>query len=447
MTATLPSLIFADDSNVTATPVLLVDEDGNYVAAGGGGGGGDASAANQLVQITAADLTNTNLGGVTEAAPATDTASSGLNGRLQRIAQRISSLIALLPAALGAGGGLKIDGSGTALPISAAALPLPTGAATEVTLLAQSAKLPASLGIKTAVGSLSIAPASDASFVVTAAALPLPAGAATAAGLTTINTTLGTPFQAAGALGASAAIIGTVRIDQTTPGTTNAVVATGSEASGVAVTSKPIGMGGKASSTLPTPVAANQRIDTWHGLGGSIVVCAAARTALTDAFNNSTIGTWAMPDGINTGPMANANTYFNNTSWDKMRGDVNGAVNQPFAMASSRWVYATPTGGIVNTTTPVTIISAAGVGVRNYLTALQIDFDALVTATEFVVQDDTAGAILFRAKLPSGAAGSRTYSFPVPLKGTANKIMQVVTLTATGAVVGVFPNAQGFQGV
>lgn len=41
------------------------------------------------------------LGSVTETAPATDTASSGLNGRLQRIAQRLSSLIALLPASIG----------------------------------------------------------------------------------------------------------------------------------------------------------------------------------------------------------------------------------------------------------------------------------------------------------------------------------------------------------
>ena len=59
-----------------------------------------------------------NIGIVTETAPATDTASSGLNGRMQRIAQRLTSLIALLPAALGAGGGLKVDGSGTALPVS-----------------------------------------------------------------------------------------------------------------------------------------------------------------------------------------------------------------------------------------------------------------------------------------------------------------------------------------
>ena len=53
-----------------------------------------ATAANQTAQAT---LT----GAVVETAPATDTASSGLNGRLQRIAQRLTSLIGLLPAALG----------------------------------------------------------------------------------------------------------------------------------------------------------------------------------------------------------------------------------------------------------------------------------------------------------------------------------------------------------
>jgi hypothetical protein len=54
-------------------------------------------------QATASNQTasQTLLGAVTETAPATDTASSGLNGRLQRIAQRLTSLIALLPTSLG----------------------------------------------------------------------------------------------------------------------------------------------------------------------------------------------------------------------------------------------------------------------------------------------------------------------------------------------------------
>lgn len=50
---------------------------------------------------------DTKIGSLTETAPASDTASSGLNGRLQRIAQRITSLISLLPAAL-VGGGFNI---------------------------------------------------------------------------------------------------------------------------------------------------------------------------------------------------------------------------------------------------------------------------------------------------------------------------------------------------
>lgn len=73
----------------------------------------------QVVTISPRDLSAADsIGTLTETAPASDTASSGLNGRLQRIAQRLTSMIALLPAALGAGGGLKVDGSGTSLPVS-----------------------------------------------------------------------------------------------------------------------------------------------------------------------------------------------------------------------------------------------------------------------------------------------------------------------------------------
>jgi hypothetical protein len=117
-------------------------------------------------------------------------------------------------------------------------------------------KLPASLGQKPMAGALSVAIASDQSNVpvsgtvglsgalpaganaigsvsvsnlpatqaVSAAALPLPAGAATAANQTSGNTTLSgilTACQAATPAGAN--LIGKVGIDQTTPGSTNAV--------------------------------------------------------------------------------------------------------------------------------------------------------------------------------------------------------------------------------
>lgn len=54
-------------------------------------------------------------------------------------------------------------------------------AATEATIAAVSGKLPATLGAKTGAASLSVVPASDATFAVSAVSLPLPAGAAAAA--------------------------------------------------------------------------------------------------------------------------------------------------------------------------------------------------------------------------------------------------------------------------
>lgn len=148
-----------------STGVLSVDDNGGSLTVDGTVTVNAGTNLNTSALATSANQTTelTDLGGVTETAPATDTASSGLNGRLQRIAQRLTSLIGLLPGALGAGGGLKVDGSGTALPISAASLPLPTGAATEATLSAQSAKLPATLGQKAMAASLPIVIASDQS--------------------------------------------------------------------------------------------------------------------------------------------------------------------------------------------------------------------------------------------------------------------------------------------
>lgn len=61
---------------------------------------GPKTAANSL-SVTLSTDDDALLGSLTEVAPANDTALSGINGRLQRVAQRITSLIALLPSALG----------------------------------------------------------------------------------------------------------------------------------------------------------------------------------------------------------------------------------------------------------------------------------------------------------------------------------------------------------
>ena len=68
-------------------------------------------------------------------------------------------------AAISGVGALKVDGSNSTQPISAAALPLPAGAATEGTLSAISSKLPTTLGQKTMANSTSFTIASDQSAV------------------------------------------------------------------------------------------------------------------------------------------------------------------------------------------------------------------------------------------------------------------------------------------
>jgi hypothetical protein len=52
----------------------------------GGGSGGDASAANQVI-------TNSEIGATNESAAATDTSTSGLNGLMKRLNQRLTTLI------------------------------------------------------------------------------------------------------------------------------------------------------------------------------------------------------------------------------------------------------------------------------------------------------------------------------------------------------------------
>jgi hypothetical protein len=117
--------------------------------------------------------TDASLGALTETAPASDTASSGLNGRLQRIAQRLTSLIALLPGSLGqkasaASLAVVVASDQSAVPVSAASLPLPASAAKDSTLTD---------GTQRVGGTVAVSNAS----------LPLPNGASTEATLAALN--------------------------------------------------------------------------------------------------------------------------------------------------------------------------------------------------------------------------------------------------------------------
>lgn len=121
---------------------------------------------------------------------------------------------------------------------------------------------------------------------------------------------------------------------------------------------------------------------------------------------------------------------------------VGALVVKPFTIPEAQWSYAAASGGITNTTTAVTVRAAAGAGLRNYITSMQLNHNVLGAATEFVIRDGAGGAVLFRVGLNTEALAPVGITFPVPLVGTANTLLEIVTLTAVTG--GVFVNLQGY---
>lgn len=185
---------------------------------------GGATAANQTTEIATLTANGVLTGAVAETAPASDTASSGLNGRLQRIAQRLTSLIALVPSSLGAKTAALSFSVTTATDDNTLAL---LGAVTETAPASDTASsgqngrlqriaqritslialVPASLGQKAMSASFAVTVASDQSAITTAlaaatnasttayaASLVVKASAGTLYGLSGYNSKVSTQF-------------------------------------------------------------------------------------------------------------------------------------------------------------------------------------------------------------------------------------------------------------
>ena len=132
---------------------------------------------------------------------------------------------------------LKVDGSAVTQPVSAAALPLPTGAATQATLAAIDAGIPAALGQTTMAASMPVVIASNQSAVPISGTVTIAANqsvnVAQINGVTPLMgngvTGTGSPRVTLASDGTAISTVGfmSVKIDQTTDGTTNKVRATG----------------------------------------------------------------------------------------------------------------------------------------------------------------------------------------------------------------------------
>lgn len=285
MANSLAITLASDQGNV---PVSIASGGGGPVTIADGGAVNIGAAANtsssttvmgyllKLISLLPTSLVQKTMAGSLPVVIASDQSAVPVSGTFFQATQPVSNATLPLPTgastsakqpAFGTAGAASADvvtiqgiASGTVVPISIpGTVPLPTGASTEVTLAAQSAKLPATLGQKTMANGLAVSIASDQSVIpVSNSSLPLPTGASTEATLAAQSAKLpatlgqkamaaslavvvasdqsalpvtGTFYQAtqpvsiatAPVLVAGSAIIGKVGIDQTTPGTTNGV--------------------------------------------------------------------------------------------------------------------------------------------------------------------------------------------------------------------------------
>lgn len=258
--------------------------------------------------------------------------------------------------------------------------------ATEATLAALSAKLPASLGAKTGANSLSVAPNSD------------------------------TPFP----------IVGNVAHDAVDSG------------NGVKVSLV-------ANSSAPAAVSAGDRVDFWGTTAGAAVVAGISYTP-ADGVAKSAMS-FPRANSTTALPQTSVGYFHNGTTLDLVVGSAAaGAVNKPFALPANDWSYTAGSGGILNTTAAVTVKSAAGSGLRNYITSIDISTDGVLTnATEVAIRDGAGGSVIWRMKISTaGLPGGRTIILPTPRRGTANTLLEVVTLTASGAGA-VYVNVDGYS--
>lgn len=334
---------------------------------------------------------------------------------------------------------LKTDGSGVTQPVSgtfwqatqpvsAAALPLPTGASTAAKQPALGTAGTASSDVLTVQGIASMTalkvdasattqPVSgtfwQATQPVSAASLPLPSGAATAAkqpALGTAGTASTDVLSVQGIASMTALKVDGSAVTQPVSGTfwqatqpvslasvpshavTNAgtfavqAADAGVAAHDAAISGNPVRMGARALTSDYTAVAAGDTADLITTLLGKLVTI-------------------------------------------------------PYANPANTWTYAAPAGGLVSTT-GVTAKAAAGAGVRIYVTDVQVINSHATVSTEVVINDGAAGTVLHRG-WAQAAGGGYSIHFAVPLRGTANTLLEIKEVSGT-ATAGVLVNLQGY---
>lgn len=183
--------------------------------------------------------------------------------------------------------------------------------------------------------------------------------------------------------------------------------------------------------TSPLSLATNGALRV--SVYGSDTVQASASALSSDAVNPASQGLYVL----------SANYGFDGTNYARVRGNIVGLGILEGGLPASHWSFASVAGGITNTTTAVTMKAAAGGVLRNCISNIQVTHALLGAATELAVRDGAAGTVLWRASLATPAVEGGSYNLTPAICGTANTLMEVVTLTAT-VTGGVVVSAQGY---
>lgn len=322
-----------------ASGVALGTVGNPLVTSGGGGSGGVAQGTATVAAPTYVEGSNNAL-------------SQDLTGALRVTGTLTAGGLAQGSDTAGQQGGMSMGAATTAAPTYTTAKTYPLSLTTVGALRVDGS------GATQPVSGTITANAGSGTFAISAASLPLPTGAATSAlqttgnaALTTINTTLGSPIQTTGGtvgLVAGTALVGKVGIDQTTPGTTNGtsvaqiganavltgngvtgtgsqrvtiasdntafgVIATGNVASAATDSGNPVKAGAVFLTTPPT-VTTGQRVDLQANARGSLSVMLAAGDGNIAGFSGTT------SDGQSSTNAITVKTFgftYNGTSWDR----------------------------------------------------------------------------------------------------------------------------------
>lgn len=193
-------------------------------------------------------------------------------------------------------------------------------------------------------------------------------------------------------------------VTQPTASQLNAQVV-GNVASGATDAGNPVKVGGVVSTTIPTALTSGQRADLWQSPNGAVVM-GSVSVGGGDGIVNGNLSTTAPTNGVGSTvrPLSVAASVYNNSTWDRQRGDTNGT-----------WGVATGS-------------ASAAVGIVPTVAANASSLVVKASAGNFyggsIVAGATAGFLIAYNAATAPAAGATL---------TAAQILGVVQVSANGS--------------